>query len=85
MRRLLIELQSLCCGATEKALKAFLTKDISLAEDVRELHKEVEKNYSQIEAAAKESSVDLMPQILSDMSFLRQVYERSVDMADLVV
>jgi hypothetical protein len=38
-----------------------------------------------IESVAKDSSVDLMPQILAAVSFLRQTYERSVDMADLVV
>ncbi len=85
LRRLLIELQSASCEANEQALKAFLTKDISLAESVRNLGKKIEGTYSRIEEAAKESSVDLMPQILSAMAFLRQVYERSVDMADLVV
>jgi hypothetical protein len=40
---------------------------------------------SNIESVAKDSSVDLMPQVLATVSFLRQIYERSVDMADLVV
>ena len=85
LRKLLIELQSVCCEANEQALKAFLTKDISLAENVRNLRRIIESTYSNIEQAAKESSVDLMPQILAAVSFLRQIYERSVDMADLVV
>ena len=85
LRKLLIELQSVCCEANEQALKAFLTKDISLAENVRNLRRKIESTYSNIEQAAKESSVDLMPQILAAVSFLRQIYERSVDMADLVV
>jgi phosphate uptake regulator len=85
LRKLLIELQSICCEANEQALKAFLTKDISIAENVRNLNKKVEETYLSIEQAAKESSVDLMPQILAAVSFLRQIYERSVDMADLVV
>ena len=34
---------------------------------------------------AKDTSVDLMPQILATVSLLRQIYEHSVDLADLVV
>jgi hypothetical protein len=41
--------------------------------------------YSNIECVAKDSFVDLMPQVLAAVSFLRQIYESSVDMADLVV
>lgn len=85
LRKLLFELQSACCEANEQALKAFLTKDISLAENVRNLRGKIEATHSNVERVAKESSVDLMPQILAAVSFLRQIYERSVDMADLVV
>jgi phosphate uptake regulator len=85
LRKLLIELQSTCYDADEQAIKSFLTKDISLAENVRNLQGKIEATYLKVELVAKESSVDLMPQILAAASFLRQIYERSVDMADLVV
>lgn len=85
LRRLLLDLQATCCEANEQAFKSFLNKDISLAENVRNLSGKIEDYCSKIECATKESSVDLMPQILAAVSFLRQVYERSVDMADLVV
>ena len=85
LRKLLIELQSACCEANEQAIKSFLNKDISLAENVRNLREKIDATYSNIERVAKDSSVDLMPQILAAVSFLRQIYERSVDMADLVV
>jgi phosphate uptake regulator len=85
LRKLLMELQSACCEANEQAFKAFLGKDISIAENVRTLRVKIEGSSAKIESAAKESSVDLMPQILAAVSFLRQIYERSVDMADLVV
>lgn len=83
--RQLVALQAQCCEANEQAIKAFLIKDISLAENVRSLGKKIDITYTKIEEAAKETSVDLMPQILAAVSFLRQIYERSVDMADLVV
>jgi len=85
LRRLLFELQSTSSEANEQAIKAFLNKDISLAENVRNLHVKIELTSSSIEKLAKDSSIDLMPQILAALSFLRQIYERSVDMADLVV
>jgi phosphate uptake regulator len=85
LRKLLLELQSACCEANEQALKSFLTKDISLAENVRNMRGKIEATYSNVERVAKDNSVDLMPQILAAVSFLRQIYERSVDMADLVV
>jgi phosphate uptake regulator len=85
LRKLFFELQSSCCEANEQALKSFLSKDISMAENVRTLRGKIEANYSKIEGVAKEACVDLMPQILAVASFLRQIYERSVDMADLVV
>jgi hypothetical protein len=85
LRKFLIELECACYDANEQALKSFLVKDISLAEDVRNLRGKIEAACSKVEGVAKDSSVDLMPQILAAVSFLRQIYERSVDMADLVV
>ena len=84
-KKTLIELQSICCEANENAFKAFLSKDISIAEQVRNLHPKVEASCSTIERVAKDWSVDMLPQILAAVSSLRQIYERSVDMADLVV
>jgi phosphate uptake regulator len=85
IRKLLTELQSACCEANDQAFKSFLSKDISLAENVRNLRTKILDTSTKIESAAKESSVDLMPELLAAVSFLRQIYERSVDMADLVV
>ncbi len=84
LRKLLLELQSISCEASEGALKSFLAKDIALAESVRNLRGTVDATCSKVEAVAKEASVDLMPQVLATGSFLRQIYERSVDIADLV-
>ena len=85
LQKSLVDLQSICYEAHEQALKSFVTKDISLAETVRNLRGKIDATYTNIERVAKESSVDLMPQILAVGSYLRQIYERSVDLADLVV
>ena len=84
LQNLLVELETLCYDAHEQALKSFVTKDISLAASVRSLHEKVDVTATRIEQVAKGSSVDLMPQILAATSFLRQIYEHSVDIADLV-
>lgn len=84
LQKLLIELQTTCSQAHDQALKSFVDKDIALAESVRNLRGSIDVTYSNVEKAAKESSVDLMPQILATASFLRQIYEHSVDIADLV-
>ena len=85
LQKLLVDLQGACCEAPEQALKSFVTKDIALAENVRNLREKVDRIYTGIEQVAKDSSVDLLPQILAAVSFLRQIYEQSVDLADLVV
>ncbi len=85
LQKLLLDLQGSCYEAHEQALKSFVTKNISLAEAVRNLRCKVDETSNRIEEVAKEASVDLMPQILAAVSLFRQIYERSVDMADLVV
>ena len=85
MQKLLLDLQAVCFEAHEQALKAFVTKDIALAEHVHSIREKMESIYSNIECVAKDASIDLMPQVLAAVSFLRQIYESSVDMADLVV
>lgn len=84
LQKLLIDLQTICYEAHEQALKSFVTKDINLAESVRNMRGNVDATYTSIERVAQESSVDLLPQILAAASFLRQVYEHVVDIADLV-
>jgi phosphate uptake regulator len=85
LQNLLAELQSVCCAGHEEALKAFVTKNITLAESVRALQGKIDAISFNVEKIAKEQSVDLMPQVLAVLSFLRQIYEHSVDLADLVV
>ncbi|MCL2358511.1 MAG: phosphate uptake regulator PhoU [Nitrososphaerota archaeon] len=85
VRKLLSELQYTCFEANEQAFKSFLNKNIALAENVRSMQTKIEAKSLELEDAAKNSSVDLMPQILVVRSFLKQIYAGSVDMADLVV
>jgi len=80
-----VGLQSLCFEAHDHALKAFVNKDIGLAENVRNMNEKIAIVSSDIEKIAKNQPIEVMPQILAAASFLRRVYEYSVDLADLVV
>jgi phosphate uptake regulator len=85
LRKLLVALQTICYDAHEQALKAFVNKDIASAENVRNMFEKIKPLFADIEKVAKGQPIEVMPQILAVTSFLRQIYEYSVDLADLVV
>jgi phosphate uptake regulator len=85
IRKLLVGLQAICYDAHEQALKSFINKDIALAENVRNMNEKIKNLFVDIEKVAKNQPVEIMPQILAASSYLRQIYEHSVDLADLVV
>jgi len=85
LRKLLAGLEAVCYDAHEQAVKAFISKNIASAENVRNMSKNVDELFADIEKVAKEQPVEIMPQILAASSFLRLIYEHSVDLADLVV
>jgi hypothetical protein len=43
------------------------------------------EEFAKIEEVAREARPEVMPQILAVASFLRQVFEHSVDLSDLAV
>jgi phosphate uptake regulator len=83
LRKLLADFHMACFEAHENAVKAFFNGDIATAEGVRGMREKIEKNFANIEKVAKAQSLDIIPQILAGASFLRQIYEHSVDIADL--
>jgi phosphate uptake regulator len=84
LNKLFVGLHTLCFDAHENALRAFFVSDIALAESVRAMREKTEKTFANIEKFARAQSLDVVPQILAIASFLRQIYEHSVDIADLV-
>jgi phosphate uptake regulator len=85
LQKLLAGLQAICFDAHEQALNSFVNKDIALADNVRNLHGKIETVFADVEKVVKDQPVEVMPQILATASFLRQIYEHGVDLADLVV
>lgn len=85
VRKLLADLQLICYNAHDQSLKSFMNSDISMAENVRQARTKVGAIISGIEQVAKDQLIEVMPQTLAVTAFLKQIYEYSVDMADLVV
>ncbi len=84
LRRSIVDLHLACFEAHENALNAFLMGDIILAEEVREKRHRMECAFANIERIARAQALDVVSQVLAVSSFLRQIYEHSVDIADLV-
>jgi len=84
LKKIFVDFHMSCFEAHENALKAFFAGDIALAEAIRGMREKIENAFANIEKIAKAQSLDIVPQILAVASFLRQIYEHSVDIADLV-
>jgi phosphate uptake regulator len=85
LKKILVDFHTACFETHENAIKAFFTGDIGLAESVRDTQEKIERIFVNIEKVARAQSLDVVPQILTVASILRQIYEHSVDIADLVM
>ncbi|MBK5133011.1 hypothetical protein JJE00_01115 [Candidatus Bathyarchaeota archaeon] len=85
VQKLIQSLQNLIFNTHKQALQAFITKDIILADKVRKINAKLDPLFITIENASKNNPVEVLLQILATLSFMRQTYEHSVDLADLVV
>jgi phosphate uptake regulator len=85
LKKVLFDFHARCFEAHEKAVNAFLDGDMKSAEEVRNMREKNEKAFSEIERVARAQSIEQVPHILSVASSLRQIYEHSVDIADLVM
>jgi phosphate uptake regulator len=85
LKKLFMEFHLDSFEAHEDAMKAFFSGDIALAEKVRNMRENMGKTFTNIEKVARTESIDVVPQILAAASFLRQIYEHTVDISDLVM
>lgn len=84
LQKLLRSVSLLCQTAQEEALKSFINKDASMAQNIRNLRAKAYAVYSEIEKLAKTQPPDMMPQILAVASYAVQTFEYCVDLGDLV-
>lgn len=85
LAQLLLKLHRLGFEAHENALKALLTRDIALAESVRNEIKNVSRLYGEIESVVQTQYVDIAPQFLAAAASISRICEHGVDIADLVM
>lgn len=85
LKRSLTEFHMICFEAHESAVKAFFTGDVGLAESVRGMQEKITEMFAGIEKIAKGQALDIVPHSLAAASLLRQIYEHSVDIADLAM
>lgn len=85
LKKPIVELHNLLFEAHENAVKAFFEGNVTLAENVRNMRDRVEKAVDVIEKNVKEQSLEVVPYILATVSTLQQIYEHSVDIADLAM
>jgi Na+/phosphate symporter len=84
LKTLLAALRDVCCGASDDALKAFVSKDVALAETVRTTREKVSAISVELEKAVVNQPVEIVHATLNASSYLKRVHELGVDLADLV-
>jgi len=85
LKKMFADFHAMCYEAHENALEAFLSGNVDMAESVRAESDKVNKSFAEIEKVAKAGSLSIVPDVLAVSSFLREIYNHSVDISDLVI
>jgi len=85
LAQLLLRLHKVAFDTHENALKAMFTRDIALAEALRNERKTIESLVNEIESKVHRNYSDVAPQVLAVASAMRQIYDHGLDIADLVM
>jgi len=85
LAQLLLRLHKVAFDTHENALKAMFTRDIALAEALRNQRKTIESLENEVESLAHRNYSNIAPQVLATASSMRQIYGHGVDIADLVM
>ena len=82
---LVLRFHRLVYEAHEKALGAVFSRNVSVAESVRNERESVLSVFGEVEAAMGGLSVDVATHVLAVASLMSRIYDNSVDIADLVM
>jgi len=85
LAQVVLRLHGVAYESHENALKALFSRDISLAEAVRNERQKVVDAFREVESSARRLSVDVAPVFLGVASAVSRIYEHSLDIADLVM
>lgn len=85
LAQLLLKVHRIAFDAHENALKAVFSRDVPVAEAVRNKRQALADGCNQIEAFLHSQAFELAPHILAAASSMSRIYDYSVDIADLVM
>ncbi|TET20835.1 phosphate uptake regulator PhoU [Candidatus Bathyarchaeota archaeon] len=83
--QLVMRFHRLVYEAHENALKAVFSRNVSVAESVRNERENVLSVFGEVEAEVGGLSVDVATHVLAVASLMNRIYDNSVDIADLVM
>jgi len=83
--QLILQLHKVVYTVHEKSMKAVFYHDVSVAESVRSEAQKVNNIFHELETAVLDISPELGSHTLSVASSMRQIYDNSLDIADLVM
>ncbi len=85
LAQLLLKVHRIAFGAHEDALKAVFSRDVTVAEAVKNERQALADGCSRIEAFLRSQAFELAPHVLAAASSMSRIYDYSVDIADLVM
>lgn len=85
LAQLLLKVHRIAFNAHEKALKAVFSRDVAVAEAVRNERQALADGYNQIETFLRSQAFELAPHVLAIASSMNRIYDYSIDIADLVM
>ena len=83
--QLVLRFHRLVYEAHENALRAVFSRNVSVAESVRNERENVLSVFGEVEAAMGGLSVEVATHVLAVASLMNRIYDNSVDIADLVM
>jgi len=85
LSQLVLRLHKVVYDSHESALRAMFSRDVSLAESVGAGREKIAESLREIEKVAQAQPVEVVSQVLAAVSSIGQIYDHSVDIADLVM
>jgi len=85
LAQLLSKVHQIALDAHESALKAVFSRDVAVAESVRNGRQSLAEGCGKIESLLRSRSLEVAPYVLAAVSSMNRIYDYSVDIADLVM
>lgn len=85
LSQLILRFHKVVHDSHESALRAMLSRDVSLAESVRAGREKIVEALREIEKVAQAQPVEVASQVLAAVSLMGRIFDHSVDIGDLVM